>query len=156
YPKDKGLLLKRKRDTERLQTLMDFVDGKGPVPADEGEREAIRFMRREAEISLVQAGAPAVAALRTGAPLEVPVGYDLLRVLVKGKGAFDPAPALGERVEAALGICHLKNPDAAGYDPSVGVYAVGLCFLDYATEYAKDFVNIVGRKDLKNIKESKI
>src|SRR5262249_11031349 len=81
--------------------------------------------------------------------------YQLLRVLVKGKGAYDPPPSLSERVEAAIGLCQLKDPDRdADYDPSVAVYAVGLCFLDFVSEYKKDYVNLTVRT--KDPKASKV
>lgn len=153
-PKDAKVNVKFKRDTDRVLALTSFIDRKGPVPADEAEREAIRFMRREAVASLAQAGAPALAALKKKGVVEIPVAYELLRVLVRGKEGYDPPPSIAERVEAALGLCHLRDPGAnADYDPSVAVYAVGQTFADYATEYQKDYGNIFGRKDPKNIKE---
>ena len=143
---------KMTQDINRVNALTEFIERKWPTPETDAEREAIRFMRREAVISLAQAGAPAAAAIKKkeGKVVEGLAAAALLRVLVRDKGMLDPPPSLHERVEAALGLCQLKNPTAAGYDPSVGVYAVGLCFYEFASVYSKDYVNIQARKDLKN------
>src|SRR5205085_2179610 len=96
------------------------------------EREAIRYMRREAITSLAEVGVPALGAFRKKGVVESPAVYELLRVLIKGKGAYEPPTTLAERVEAAIGLCQLKDPEKeADYNASVAVYAVGLCFLDY-------------------------
>jgi hypothetical protein len=158
-PKDTKIKTKLKQDKERLQALVDFIDRKGPLPKDENELEAIRYVRREAVMSLAQIGVPALSALKKDGAVEGPAAYELLRVLVKKKGAaYEPLPSVSERVEAALGLCQLKNADAAGYDPSVAVYAVGLSFHDFAAEFSKDYTNISSRKgDPKNFpKDSKV
>ena len=79
------------------------------LPTDEGELEALRYLRREAVISLAHAGVPAVSAIKSSGAVKGPVAYELLRVLVKGKGAYNPSPSLSERVEAALGLCLLHQ-----------------------------------------------
>jgi hypothetical protein len=150
---------KFKRDSERLQALVNFIKREGAPPADDGEREVARYLRREAVISLASIKVPALSALKKNGVVEGPAAYELLRVLVKtGKDAYDPPPSLSERVEAALGLCYLKDPlGDAGYDSSVAIYGVGLCFLDYATEYSKDYLNFREREG-KNAKtaDSKI
>ncbi len=157
-PKDSRVKDKFKRDTERLNALVGFISRPGPAKADEGERDAMRFMRREAIISLANIGVPALSALKKSGEVTGPAAYALLRMLVKGKGAYTPPTALAERVEAAIGLCHLKGPERdTDYDPSVAVYAVGLTFHDFAKSYQEDFVNLAQRKDLKNPKhESKL
>jgi len=146
------------REKDRLNAILDFMKRTDPLPKDEGEREAIRYLRREAVTTLATMGVPALSALKKDGEVKGPVAYELLKVLVKGKDAYDPPPLLSERVEAALGLCQLKDPlGDLDYDPSLAVCAVGLCFYDFAKEYSEDYVNFVGRKDFKNpAKESKI
>jgi hypothetical protein len=146
-PKNKEFQLKFKRDSERLQALVNFMKREGPPPADDGQREVTLYLRREAVISLARIGVPALSALKKNAVVEGPAAYELLRVLVKtGKDAYDPPPSLSERVEAAVGLCQLKDPGGdADYDPRMAIYAVGLCFLDYATEYANDYLKFSER-----------
>jgi hypothetical protein len=152
-PGDEKVKRKFERDSARLQALVTFMDRKDPAPADTGEREVIHYLRREAVISLAHVGVPALWAYKKPR-VEGPAAYELLRVLVKGKGAYQPPPSLSERVEAALGLCQLKDTAGDGdYDPSLAIYAVGLCFFDYATEYKTDYTNLVARKDQKNPKE---
>jgi hypothetical protein len=152
-PGDERVKRKFERDNARLQALVSFMDRKEPAPSDEGERDVIRYLRREAIISLADIKVPALWAYKKK-QVEGPAAYELLRVLVKGKGAYQPPPSLSERVEAAIGLCRLKDTAGDGdYDPSLAVYAVGLCFADYATEYKTDYTNLVGRKDQKAPKE---
>ena len=140
-PKD----IKFKRGKERVQALADFINRKDTA----ANQDVIRYMRHEAVVSLAHAGVPAIWANKKSGEIEGPVAYELLRVLVRGKDGFDPPSTLAERVEAALGLCQLKDPQGdTDYDPSVAVYAVGLCFFDYMMEYSKDYANIVGRKKM--------
>jgi hypothetical protein len=149
--KDPKVKKKFERDMSRLGALVSFIERKEPATTDPGEHDAFIYIRREAIISLAKIGVPALAAIKSKGMVEGPAAYDLLHILLKGKGALDPPATLAERVEAALGLCQIKDTVDVEYDPSVAVYAVGLCFLDYALDYSSDYANLSGRKNLKNI-----
>lgn len=147
-PESAPVKKKQARDMDRIKVLSEYIHRKWPPSTDEGEIDAIRYLRREAIASLGQVGVPAVANLKKRGVVEGPAAYELLKVLVRtGKDAFEPPTGLSERIEAAIGLCHLKNPTVAGYDPSVSVYAVAICFLEYAEEYSRDYPNLKDRKD---------
>ncbi len=148
-PKDKLHIKKKERDLERIQVLLDSIGRQWPTPATSEEREAIRYVRREAVTSLAQAGVPALAALKkkgdAQAKVEGPVAYGLVRVLLPGKDGLDPEPSLSEKCEAALGLCRMKNNAIPDYDPNVGVVLVGQCLVDFTREYRKDLIRITGK-----------
>ncbi len=147
------------RDLKRFKALTDFIHR--PVPASMDE-DAYRFLRREGVIALSQAGVPALSGLDKGS-VQGPVAYELLRVLLKkGEAAYKPPTTLAERVEAALGMGMLKDANAniphdldIVYDPSMTVYAVGLCFHDFMSEYSREYLGskLVDRKKLTAIGE---
>jgi hypothetical protein len=150
---DKDFQLRFKRDSDRLDALVAFMDRKPSAPPDEAESDVIRYLRKEAVTSLGHVGVPALWSHKLP-EVKGPAAYHLLRVLVKGKDGYQPAPSLAERVEAALGLCKLQDTAKdVDYDPSMAVYAIGLCFFDFASEYRADHSVIVGRKDPKAIKE---
>jgi hypothetical protein len=147
-PKEKAQFeLNRKR----VQALVDFMTR--PIP-ERLDPEAYCYMRREAGISLARAGVPALSGLNKSG-VEGPVAYELLRVLLKkGENAYKPPTSLPERVEAALGLCLIKDnptlPDQLiNYDPSMAVYAVGLCFQDCLAKYSKQLTELQLRKNVK-------
>jgi hypothetical protein len=147
------------RDLKRFKALTDFIHR--PVPASMDE-DAYRFLRREGVTALAQAGVPALSGLDKGS-VQGPVAYELLRVLLKkGEAAYKPPTTLAERVEAALGLGMLKDANAniphdldIVYDPSMTVYAVGLCFHDFMSEYSREYLGskLVDRKKLTAIGE---
>lgn len=149
-PKDPTLKKKLERDTARLDALVSYIKGKSTDTLDESERDVIRYLRREAIISLAKIGVPAIKSMSKEGKVYGPAAYELLRILIKGDGALDPPASLSERVEAAIGLCHLKyqlgDNDYINYDPNLAVYGVALCFLDFASEYSKDFANLNARK----------
>ena len=149
-PKDTKRKDKFNRDTARFNALVKYIKSKSVDTLDEGERDVIRYLRREAIISLARTGVPALKSLKKEGKVEGPAAFELLQILVKGEGEITPAPSLSERVEAAIGLCYLQYPygdniDYIDYDPSVAIYGIGLCFLDFANEYSRDFVNLNNR-----------
>jgi hypothetical protein len=132
---------KLKRDIDRVNALMDVL---GEKVGNNVTPDAFRFVRRHAVRALAQTGAPAVEFEKTR-KINAPAVLGLLRVLapVKTKHAIDPAPTLGERLDAAIGYCNIRfgteiDPDDL-YQPDVGLYLVGRHFFpDFVDAYRND------------------
>lgn len=137
--KDNKVVAKKDKDLERIGILTSYIQRKWPNDLDP---DVIRFLRRKAIASLAQVGTPAVAAIKKVNKIEGPAAYGLLRVLSEGDEGLTPAPSLSEKIEAAIGVCNLRDPFSVNYDPSAGVYLVGRTLAEFFSEYQKDFVNI--------------
>ena len=135
---DKATLEKKKRDKDRIDALLKYVNRPMPKPAptDTLQIEALRYVRREVVTALAATGVPAVTAYKGN--LEAPVAAGLVKVLAK---KVQPEPSIHERVEAAIGVCQFtKYVDE--YDPKIGIYLVGETLSDLFGEYKRDFANI--------------
>ncbi len=136
--------VKRKdREVKYVDALVGFAQRPGGDKLSEPEQNAIRYLRREAIESLAHTQAPLVVADK--AKVEGPIAPLLLRVL-SPKGGLDPAPNLAERVEAAIGVCQMKNLEAANYNAELGVYLVAKLVNDFADAFNKDLVEIRANK----------
>jgi len=131
---------RKARDTARVEALTNFIEMKRPTPSDKGELDAIRFVRREAIQTLAQAQAPAVAALKKKGEVEGGVAPTLMRVLIKD--GIEPEPSLQEKIEAALGLCHLKVGSVQAYEPEMGVYLVGRLLDEFVRTYSGEWGNL--------------
>ncbi len=108
------------------------------------ELATLRFLRREAIMSLAAAGTPAVFAFTKPPVKDTPkdaghVAPTLMKVLIKG--AIQPDPTIQEKVEAALGLCAMEYANMPEYQPEVAVYLVGLTVIDFARAYGQDYPN---------------
>jgi hypothetical protein len=136
---------KRKQDAAYVDALVKFIEHPPEVKSmSQPEMEAVRFVRREAIISLAQAGAPAVLAVNKKSQvkkdlLEGPVAPTLLKVLAKD--GLQPPPTLQEKVEAVLGLCAMRYADMPEYNPDVATYLIGQTLTDFASEYSVDLGN---------------
>jgi hypothetical protein len=77
--------------------------------------------------------------------VEGPIAPLFLRVL-SPKSGLDPAPNLAERIEAAIGVCQMKNLEAANYHTELGVYLVARLVSDFGDAYNKDLVDMRANK----------
>jgi hypothetical protein len=136
---------KRKRDTEVVEALTNYIERPVTVAGMSAEEvDAVRYIRREAIISLAQAGAPAVLAVNKKQAkkdiLQGAVAPTLLKVLA-GRD-IKPPPSLQEKIEAALGLCALKHPNMPEYNPSLATYLIGRTIVDLVDDYNRDLANI--------------
>jgi hypothetical protein len=132
--------VKRKdREVKHVDALVGFAQRPGGDKLSEPEQNAIRFLRREAIESLAHTQAPLVVTDKV--KVEGPIAPLFLRVL-SPKGGLDPAPSLAERVEAAIGVCQMRNLEAANYQSELGVYLVAKLVNDFADAYNKDLVDM--------------
>lgn len=132
-------LERKKRDVERVNALLkfiDYIDLAMKKAKNAEEVDALRYMRTMAVTTLSLSGVPAISSL--GETVEGPVVVGLVKVLAK---KAQPDPGMRERVEAAIGVCHFTKY-VEEYDPKIGVYLVGDCLSDFFAEYKKDFANI--------------
>ena len=141
--KDAAQNQKRNRDTLHVDSLARYIQTPIPVSGMRDEEvAAVRYIRREAIISLARAGSPAVLArpikLGKKADPDGPVAPALLMVLA---GNVKPGPSLQEKVEAVVGLCNLKYPEMPEYDPSVATFLIGQTMLEFTAEYSKDLAN---------------
>jgi hypothetical protein len=140
---------KRKRDTELVEALTNYIER--PLNEMSAEEvDAVRYIRREAIISLAHAGAPAVLAVKYKKKdiLQGAVAPTLLKVLatpfaarVSQPGDIKPPPSMQEKIEAALGLCTMKHPNMQEYNPSVAAYLIGRTIVDFMDDYNKDYAN---------------
>jgi len=141
-PLEMKKLQRKQTDLKRVNALVGFIERKVPDGMSQPEADGWRYLRREALASLAQAQVPAVYVSK-GKPIEGPVAPLLLRVLAKN---MTPEPGLGERLEAAIGICGVKFNEKfrplTEYNPEPGLYLVGRFLVDFANEYNKDTPNI--------------
>jgi hypothetical protein len=133
---------RKARDIKNVDTLRQFierpVDTKGMTPE---EIKAVIFLRREAIISLAQAGSPAVVATpnkKMAVPPEGAAAHTLLKVLA---GTLQPPATVSEKVEAALGLCSMKYANMPEYEPQVAIYFIAKALDEFAADYSKDWVN---------------
>jgi hypothetical protein len=136
---------KRKRDTDVVEALTNYIERPVTVAGMSAEEvDAVRYIRREAIISLAQAGAPAVLAVNKKQAkkdiLQGAVAPTLLKVLAGRE--IKPPPSLQEKIEAALGLCALKHPNMPEYDPSLATYLIGRTIVDLVDDYNRDLANI--------------
>lgn len=140
---------KRKaRDVKYVEALTKYIEA--PIKVDAmtpEEAAAVRYLRREAIITLAQAEAPAVAALTKKNKLEGAVAPTLMRVIA---GNLEPTPALQEKIEAAIGLCkmHYWNPNGSAkirnahlddYQADLGVYLVARTLDEFIGAYKADY-----------------
>lgn len=142
---DKAQNDKRARDKKYVDALKTFIEKKRDLSGmSYEEASAVRFIRREAIITLAQAGSPAVSAVL---PKQAKKGVDnpdglvaptLLKVLA---GNLQPPPSSQEKIEAAIGLCNMKHPNMPEYNPNLATYLIGQLILDLSAEYSKDLQN---------------
>ena len=151
---NQGQNAKRKQDAAYVDTLVKFIEE--PVETtgmSQPEIEAVRFVRREAIISLSAAASPAVLAVNKKQVkkdiLEGPVAPTLLKVLAKG--GLQPPASLQEKVEAVLGLCAMKHTTMPEYNPDVATYLIGQTLTDFASDYSVDLENFIEGVEKKKI-----
>jgi hypothetical protein len=156
--KDAKQNAQRARDQKHVDPLTKYIEG--PVRGgwlthvktgwlSPGEVEGMRFLRREAIISLAHAGSPAVLAVPQKKAPDGMVAPTLLKVLVKGE--LQPPPSLQEKVEAAIGLLNMDYKNMPEYNPDVATYLIGKTVLEFATEYNTDSTNFTSGKKLPKI-----
>jgi hypothetical protein len=144
-----AVLAKKPHDIKNVDALTKFIERPVNVAGmTPGQIDAVRYVRREAIITLAQAGAPAVAAIKKAGKVEGAVAPTLLKVLVKGKGGLQPPASLHEKIEAALGLCMMKHANMPEYNPEIAAYLIGQTLVEFVGEYNKDLANIVTKKTL--------
>lgn len=136
---------KRARDAKVVDALKDYIERPVDVSAmSYEEASAVRFIRREAIITLAQAGAPAVLAVpkklenKNHKNPQGLVAPTLLKVLASN---VQPPPSTQEKIEAAIGLCNMKHPNMPEYNPALATYLIGQAVLDMSAEYSKDLQN---------------
>src|SRR5262249_17234049 len=115
--------------------LVEFVLRKPNYPsnATSAEKDAFRYVRREAIRALAQTRYPAIMNKKQF--VGTPTALALVRVLADD--GIAPEASLSEKLEAAVGLCQLQTNLADGYQPDYAAHAVG----QFAVELAKEFNN---------------
>lgn len=132
FKDDKG----EERLIKCVKALVDFLKRKPTYDAKtatEAERDAFRYVRREAVRALGATRLPEVA--KRGTPENRPA-LELLRVIARD--GLEPPPSLSERVEAAIAVCHMQTEKFNKYQPEYAAYFIGRLVVDMATQYDKD------------------
>jgi hypothetical protein len=135
---------RKQRDARRVQTVLDFLKRKPPLTPDmtPEQVEAVRYVRREAVRALIPLRVPALDVDAKKNKVLAPVAVALLGVLAtKGEGTELP-PSLGERVDAAVALCHMKGARIGEFDQRLAVAFVALALADFGTDYNLDFKNV--------------
>jgi hypothetical protein len=119
------------RQKKAAEALAAYIDRKMTI-ADTTTREEVegfRYIRREAIRALAQFHNPTVAANGQGP-------FTLLRVVAKD--GLMPPPRVDERVEAAIGLAHIKASLDKYYQPDYAIAQMGLFLDDFNLEYTAD------------------
>lgn len=144
----KGDKLRLAKDPKRIEALLDVINRKWDLKKI--DPVAAQYIRRDAVKALAQARIPAVEVTKTKVTAPAVVG--LLRVLAV-PSVLEPPPSVGEKLEAAIGICQLKI-DAAHdlFIPEIGIYRAARGLNEVVREYHKDKQSEFGSigKKLKN------
>ncbi len=131
---------KRKHDSKNVDTLTKYINR--PINVQNMDADAIatmKFLRREAIVSLAAAGAPAVHARAKPKIEEGLVAPTLMKVLAKG--AMQPPASLAEKIEAAAGLCAMEYRYMPEYHAELGIYLVGQTVIEFVNQYNKDYIN---------------
>ena len=141
-------IARRERDKKYVELLTKFIEDPVEVKGmSQGEMKGVKFLRREAIISLAYAGSPAVLAVpeKVGKK-KTPDGMVAPTLLKIVAGDLQPPPSMQEKVEAAIGLLNMKYPNMPEYNPDLTTYLVGKMLVDFATEYNTDAINFTGFK----------
>jgi hypothetical protein len=96
------------------------------------EKEAFRYVRRQAIRALAQTRFPAIMNKKQF--VGTPTALVLVRVLADD--GITPTASLSEKLDAAIGLCQLQTNLAEGfYQPDYAAHAVGQFIADLAKEY---------------------
>jgi len=146
----KPLLAKKRADIKFVEPVAAFIERSVKVddlPSDQAA--TVNYIRREAIITLAQAGVPAVIAFQK--PMKIDnamvqveglVAPTLLKVLAKD--ALSPPTTLQEKIEAVVGLASMKFNNMPDYNPDVATYLMGRTLVEFTAEYSRDLNNFVG------------
>jgi hypothetical protein len=128
---------KLKRDLERLDTVRAFIENPLELPkeATQDQLDAYYYLRREGIIALAKIGMPALEVKKN--KVVGPAAFYLIEMLAGDQNG--KAYTFAERLEAAIGVCHLQAKESEGYRPEVGLYFVGLTLVEMEKAYADDW-----------------
>ena len=123
------------RELHSIKTLIDFIHRKPGYDdkASEEEKEAFRYVRREAIRALGRAHKPLVIRMRV---TEARPALELLKIVVKD--GLEPEPSIIEQVEAAVGICQLKTKNVDKYQADYAAYFIGRLAVDLAARFEQE------------------
>jgi hypothetical protein len=127
------------RDVERdaIQKLLDFLTRPANFTdtTTQGEKDAFHYLRREAIRALGQTRWPGYPAA-SGRSIAARTAWELFRIVREQD--VEPAPTLGERVEAAVAICQLKSRLLQPYLTDYALAHLGQFFVDIADQYERE------------------
>ncbi|HEV3204632.1 MAG TPA: hypothetical protein VGY77_09620 [Gemmataceae bacterium] len=123
------------RELHSIKTLIDLIHRKASYEptASEEEKDAFRYVRREAIRALGRARKPVVIRMRVA---EARPALELLKIVVKD--GLDPEPSISEQVEAAVGICQLQTKNVDKYQPDYAAYFIGRLAVDFAGRFEQE------------------
>jgi hypothetical protein len=138
---------KKKRELKRFNALVSFIAFSFPPQGTHPAREdAYRFARRKGITALAQLETPAINVIKDKTDgkekVDGGVAYHLIYLASGGemRGQAIPQLSLDEKLEAAIGICHLKPALTPNYNVQLGLYVVAKCIADFAADYQTDYL----------------
>jgi hypothetical protein len=132
---DKTKSQKSRRELDRLDAIVKFIDTPYP-PQGTGQEydDAMAFARREGIKALAQIQVPAYE-IDKGKAVKGPVAWYLFNIASGVPPKVGPPFTVSEKLEAALGICHLKS----GHNAELATYLVGDALVELGRAYAEDY-----------------
>lgn len=121
-----------------------WLEAKTQVPPtqvaelSEPEKDAIRYLRREAVRTLALYRRPVIVEDAKANAREGPVAGLLVRILVNAEGTVSPPASLAERKEAAEALCNLQHKRSETYQPDYVVYQVARFIAVLGSEADRD------------------
>lgn len=129
------------REAKIANALTAFIH-RDPAEARDSSPEAQRWLRREAVRALAGYRAPAVVVKKEVAARPA---LELLKIV--SKDGVEPAPTIGERTDAAIGVAGMQASLYKNYQPDYAALHLGHFLLDFSNEYNND------RKNSANLRE---
>jgi hypothetical protein len=135
-------VLAKPRQANCAEAIIEFLEQrKGPAKsAPPEEIDGFRLLRREAIRALAQIHIPAVKdEVRPALVLARFAGND---------ASIQPPPRIDERVEAAIGLAHMKSAQDKQYQPDYAAGQIAKCLGTFAQMFDKELSDIKNNKEM--------
>jgi hypothetical protein len=130
----------RLAEAAKLEPLIEYVRTTPPELKNAPPKQiaGYQYVRCEAIKALAETRLPGIPLLPgLDGEVKAPVAYWLMAVVAKDK-VISPPPSLEERLEAAIGLCRMRNNMLPRYQSKLAAYLVADFLIDYAELYIKD------------------
>jgi hypothetical protein len=129
---------RKKKVVDALVTFLE-QNRKFPESASTEEVDGFRILRREGVRALAQVTNPALGT-------KAPAALVLLR-FVGADPSIQPPPRIDERLEAAIGVAHMRPEEESDYQADYAAYHIGRFLVDFARQLNTDLVKLAPKTE---------